>query len=169
MFSVTALPDSVRNARVVITCGVSGSGKTYLGRLLEAMGFVRVSVDAIAWRLYGGDFSHLPWEKQQELFRVARAESDRHLDRLLKDGRRVVVDATMCHRPRRDTVRAICREHDIEPLLVYLPASFETLLRRLSGRRGKGPDDIIIPEEQLRGFFNGFEPPESDESFIELR
>ncbi len=149
--------------QIVLTCGISGSGKTYFSQKLEKSGYIRLSSDEIAWQIYGGDFTSLPHEKQQKIFAEAATHIDCELDHLLSSGSRVVVDSTLCKRRRRDALRAICMKHNIVPVLVYLCATYETLHSRLSTRTGIGPNDIIIPDSDLMSFFQGFEVPTSDE------
>lgn len=162
------LTSEITSARVVLTCGVSGSGKTCLAKALEEHGFIRVSADELAWRSYGGDFTSLPWSGQQELFGEVRDEIDAELESLLTSGCKVVVDSTMCKRGRRQNVIEICRRHGVEPLLVFLDAGYETLRDRLASRQGKGPNDIVIPDAQLREFCSNFESPGSDEPYVRL-
>lgn len=157
---------SVAAARVVLLCGISGSGKTVYARRLGEYGFRRISSDAMAWARYGGDFTAQPWEVQKALFADVNGDIDRELDAALCVGEKVVVDSTLCKRCRRDRLRAICRSRGVEPVLVYLPATYQTLQSRLSGRCGTGPDDIIISDSQLRGFCGGFEPPALDEPAV---
>lgn len=155
-------------ARVILLCGISGSGKTCVAHSLEAEGFRRIASDRLAWERYGGNFTSQPWERQQELFAAVRSDIDAEIARSLEAGERIVVDATNCKRARRDALRRLCRSFDVEPVLVFLPGTYDILSRRLSGRQGLGPDDIIITDSQLRGFLEGFEPPTPDENAIEI-
>lgn len=152
------------DARVVLMCGVSGSGKSFRARQLERNGFVRLSPDAIAWRLHPG-FPSLPFESQKPIFAEMMAETGRLLD----EGRRVVVDATMCKREKRDMMRTLCRSRGVEPLLVWLDTDPAELRRRLALRRGAGPDDIAVTDAQLSQFLAGFEPPATDEPHVRYR
>lgn len=166
--SASGLPEILKHARAVIVCGISGSGKTRLAHALELTGAKRISADVLAWQRHRGDFSSLPRDRQQRLFADVREDIDLMAGRLLDEGVRIVIDATNCKRQRRDRLRQVCREHGVEPLLVYLPATFATLHERLSSRCGSGPDDIVIPDSDLHGFCSGFEPPAADEPHITL-
>ena len=153
-YSADIIPD-LASRRVILMCGISGSGKTYFARNLERYGFIRVSaVDSLS-----------P-EMQMEVFRAADDEILEIVLRMLKDGKRVVVDSTMCKRSKRDAMRRACALAGTEPLLVYLEASLSTLSRRLESRRGVGPDDLIVPLSRLHSFVSNFQPPQSDEPHI---
>lgn len=117
-----------------------------------------------AWQIHGGDYTSLPWPLQQELFRRASAALDNALALALDRGESVVVDSTMCKLKRRRAMRDICLSHGADPLLVYMPATYDTLRSRLARRQGDGPDDIIIDDNRLRSFCEGFEVPGDDES-----
>lgn len=149
--------------QVVVMCGVSGSGKTFHARQLESEGYVRLSVDAIAWEKCGPDIAVMDAEQVRELFMEAVAVMERRLDGMVGDGKRVVVDATMCRREKRDAVRRICRSHGVEPQFVYLNVPLPVLKERLAARRGEGPDDQIVPEALVERYYAGFDVPDEEE------
>lgn len=158
----------IARARVVLTCGVSGSGKTYLARRLEAEGFRRVSSDRLIWQRFGDGFPSLQAEERKAAFADVGRQADAELKRLLEAGERVVVDATFCKRTRRDAVRALCREMGVEPLIVYLDVPRRELLRRLALRKGAGPDDQIVAASELDSYLENFQRPAADEPFALL-
>lgn len=159
--------EEISNAsKVVVMCGISGSGKTYMSRLLRKDGFHRLSPDEIVWHRYGPEISSLPFPEQREIFGEAFNSLLEEMTRLLERGEKVVVDSTMCKRSKRDAMRRFCEEKGIEPTFVFLEASFPLLKERLSHRRGTGPDDQIITEELLEQFYQNFEVPDDDEKVI---
>lgn len=162
------MPLSDTDARVVLMCGVSGSGKTFRSRELERNGFVRLSPDEIAWRRHGPGFLSLPFEQQKPIFAESFATLLAETGRLLDEGRKVVVDSTMCKRQKRDLMREVCRRHGVEPLLVWLDVPADRLRRRLADRRDTGPDDIRVSDRRLAQFLAGFEPPTPDEHPLTL-
>ena len=130
---------------VVLLCGVSGSGKTYVARQLEREGYEVLSVDHIAW--------------PENDFQAATAEMFRRLRGLLSRGCRVVVDSTMCKRAKRDEASRLCAEAGVECRFIYLQAPRQVLLDRLAARGGAGPDDQVVSPDQLDRFLSNFEPP----------
>ena len=66
------LSDSL--SRVVLMCGVSGSGKTFYAGKLETEGYVRLSPDELVWRRYGREVSEMPPDRQRSLFADAQEE-----------------------------------------------------------------------------------------------
>lgn len=151
------LPDDL--PQIVVMCGISGSGKTTLSRVLEARGYYRISSDRIAWERYGNTLSCRPAAEQREIFACIFSEMMEELKMRAAQGERVVVDNAMCKRAQRERVREICREAGAEMRLLYLDVPYDVLAERLRGRTGSGPDDQIIPLENLRSFCANFEPP----------
>lgn len=160
------MPRSDRRPKVVLMCGISGSGKTHHALRLESEGYVRVSVDAIVWRRYGPDFATLPSDELKRIFQEGMAEARIETVRLIEAGKNVVVDATMCKRAARDTMRRVCREYGVEPSVVCLRAPKELLWRRLSGRKGCNSDNLVVSREQLDLYCAGFEMPQPDEGDV---
>ena len=152
--------------RVVLLCGISGSGKTVFARALEQKGYERLSVDGLLWSQYGDAFASLSREEQGRAFGAVWEVLARELDASIAAGRRVVVDSTLCKRAKRDAMREVCRSHGIEPKLVYMSASKELLARRLASRKGLGPDDQIVTPEQLASYCAHFEAPAPDEETV---
>lgn len=158
--------DRCRGERVLLMCGVSGSGKTLLSRKFEEMGFHRVSVDDIAWSAYGPELNDMPFDAKKNVFIQAAAEAERQIETLLAKGERIVVDSTMCKRAKRDHMHEICSRHGVTPLVIYLNPPAGLLSQRLENRKGTGPDDQIVTPEQLESFLANFEKPDTDENFI---
>jgi len=156
----------IDKARAVILCGISGSGKTVFSQTLESKGYVRVSSDEIIWDEYGDAFASLSFEEQRPVFAATSRKVLDETIRLLADGKKVVVDSTMCKRIKRDEIVAACRAVGVDPSIVYLRSSYQILHDRLATRRGTGPNDQIVPDKQLQGFYNNFEAPGDDENAI---
>lgn len=154
------------DARVVLVCGISGSGKTTLARRLEARGMVRLSSDALLWERYGDIFPTLPPERRMQLFAALDALMAERLDALLAADSRVVVDAPLCKRCKRDALCRVCAARGIGAVTVFLDASPAVIERRLAARRGTGPDDQIVSPAQAAAFMAGFERPGADEHAI---
>ena len=74
----------------------------------------------------------------------------------------------MCKRAKRDRLRRAVARFGVVPVVAYTSAPLEVLSRRLAARTGTGPDDQIVNEDQLAGFFTNFERPGVDEECIEI-
>ena len=159
---------SLSSYRLVMMCRVSGSGKTTVARLLEPCGFVHLSLDRMIWDKYGDAFAALPFERQKPVFESVFDELVDTVCGLLRAGCKVVVDATMCKRAKRDRLRRAVARFGVVPVVAYTSAPLEVLSRRLAARTGTGPDDQIVNEDQLAGFFTNFERPGVDEECIEI-
>lgn len=89
---------------MVLACGLAGAGKSTYARGLEDKGFVRLSIDAEAWR--GSHTKHpLPVEVSARIASRQREE----LVAALSVGQDVVVDYSFHARSTRDEFRAIAR------------------------------------------------------------
>ncbi len=51
--------------KVIVMCGVSGSGKMFLARRFVGKGFLRLSSDEIIWSRYGDRFPGLDSETRK--------------------------------------------------------------------------------------------------------
>lgn len=151
-----------------LLCGISGSGKTTLAKELSMTGARLLSVDEEMWLRHGSEFPDLPSSRQRELTLEIEAELRDRMAQLLKQGDDVVVDSCLCKRFKRDAFRQRAEESGGEPRLIYLYADRETLLKRLADRRGRHANDIIVTAEQLERFLVSFQPPQSDETIVEL-
>jgi len=156
------------DARVILMCGVSGSGKTVFSKKLERYGYVRLSVDEIIWNEYGLDFNAMPDSQRAAIFQQCGQELESRLTELLETGERVVVDSTMCKRAKRDRIREICSSYGVVPIFVYLSAPYDILRERLKNRKGTGPDDLIVEDRQLREYCSNFEQPLEEENVVAL-
>lgn len=168
MFFDSDIIDSVLNSRVVMMCGVSGSGKTYYSRHLENHGFTRISLDEIIWNCYGTLNKDISINERKMIFDEAFRTLVGMLESNLKAGDKTVVDSTMCKRCKRHELRDICIKYGIDPLIVYLDVQRPLLEKRLSERSGSGPNDLIVSREELVRFCSGFEIPVSDENFVKI-
>lgn len=156
--------------RLVITFGLSGSGKTTVsGALVEALGAVRIRSDVERKRLAGlaaAARSGSPlggglYDREGSARTYARLES---LARdLLASGTSVVVDAAFLARADRDRFRALAREAGVPFAIAVCEAPVEVLRARIAARLAAGRDaseaDTAVLEHQLRTH----EPPAADE------
>ena len=155
----------IRN-QVVIMCGISGAGKTHFALDLVKDGFIRLSTDVLIWEKVGDKLSSLSIEERKKLFAECREEVFTQLNNLIETGSKVVIDATNCKRIVRDKIRELCVNKGVSPIFVYCFADKEELKHRLSQRKGTGPDDLVVTEEEFQNYWLGFERPLEDESDI---
>lgn len=162
------LTDTLCHASVVMMCGVSGSGKTFVASQLEAEGYERLSADKIIWDKYGDAYFSLSNADQHKIYMAAIDSVISAIPEKVNNGRRVVIDASMCKRKGRDFVRNLCSNIGAECITVYLSAPREILKERLNLRHGNGPDDQRVSEEELDRFLSNFETPGPDENIIQI-
>lgn len=157
------------DARVIMMCGVSGAGKTYIARRLESEGFVRLSADSLVWDELGPAYSSMPPAMQSAIYMAAIDNLVASIPQRIAVGERLVIDASMCKRRRRDAVVELCRSIGVKSVILYVDAPRSVLAGRLAMRGGKGPDDQLVPESDLDRFLHNFESPEPDENFIHIK
>lgn len=153
---------------VIMMCGVSGSGKTFIARQLEAEGYLRLSPDRLVWDEYGSSYAWLPTQRRHEIYMAAIDSEIARLPGLIAAGKRVVIDCSMCKRRRRDAVAAICDAAGVSHIIARLSTNPAVLARRLAVRGDTGPDDQKVSAADLSRFLADFEAPGPGEHFINL-
>ncbi|MEK7737922.1 MAG: AAA family ATPase, partial [Pseudomonadota bacterium] len=150
-----------RQAALIITRGVSGSGKTTATQpLVEQLGAVRLRSDVERKRLHG-----LPREARShaalnaELYAPSAslatyAELRRLAALALAAGYPAIVDATFLRRAWRDDFRALAAELRVPFLILECRADAAELRRRVAQRERQGQDaseaTLAVLERQLR-------------------
>ncbi|WP_051430262.1 ATP-binding protein [Streptomyces roseochromogenus] len=146
---------------------MTGSGKTTVAQALAARGFTRLSVDEEVHRLhgrYGVDYpEHTYFEREQPVIDAVRQRFVKELSA----GNDVVLDHGLWRRSERDAWRQAAREAGGCPLVVYLPADRNELLRRLAERNQReDANALTVTPEALDDFFARFDVPAEDEEVI---
>jgi uncharacterized protein len=152
---------------LILTCGLSGSGKTTVtAPLLADMGAIRIRSDVERKRLHGlradqsgraepgtGIYDESSSARTYaRLLLLARC--------LLRAGFPVIVDATFLHRGQRQPFAALAAELDVGFLILALDAPAQVLRQRIAARRGDASDaDVAVLEAQLE-HWQGLEPDE---------
>jgi uncharacterized protein len=155
---------------LVITHGVSGSGKSHRARqLCRRQGWIQLRSDVERKRLFGRWGQGLAPPLQGDPYRpeVSTMLYDQHLpeqaDRILAAGFSVVVDATFLHRDQRQRMEALARKRGVPYLILACLSSPEQARRHLVERQALGGDpsdaDGAVLETQLRAV----EPPDGQE------
>ncbi|MBB1245451.1 ATP-binding protein [Streptomyces durbertensis] len=151
----------------VLLVGITGSGKTTVAQALAERGMTRLSVDEEVHRLhgrYGIDYpEHTYFERERPVVAAIRERFVRELGA----GNDVVLDHGLWRRDERDAWRVAAGEVGGHPLVVYLPADRQELLRRLTERNQReDANALTVTPEALDDFFARFDPPEDDEEVI---
>ncbi|MEN9643463.1 MAG: hypothetical protein RL238_132 [Actinomycetota bacterium] len=144
-------------ARLIILCGLPGSGKTTVGRRIAAAhGAVRMCPDE--WMTSMGVTL---WDAGLR----AHLEASQWVttQHLLLEGRDVVIEWGTWARSERDTLRDWCRTHGVLVSLVHLDVPLDELRRRLE-RRNAQPGETVIPLDDVEEWAAGpWQPPTTEE------
>jgi predicted kinase len=148
----------VREARLILTCGLPGAGKTALATQLAAdRGAVRLTKDE--WLTALGSS---PWDEptrvkiEQELWNFAQE--------ILRLGVSVVLDFGLWARTERDEMRSAARGLGVGVELHYLDVPTEELWRRIQARNSEPPwESHPIRRADLDGWLRIFQAPDAAE------
>ena len=142
---------------VIVVMGVSGAGKTTVGRALA---------ETLGWPFYDGDDFHPPANIEKMRQGVPLTDADRRpwletlralIARHLQEGRPAVVACSALKRSYRDVLRRAGEG----VRFVHLAADYETIRRRLEARRGHFFDPKLLQSQ-----FDDLEAPDADEVLI---
>jgi len=136
--------------RLLIFCGIPGSGKTTIARLVAKSDplSVLIQTDAIRSMIPVPNFSA---EESELVYGSCVAVAKVWLD----EGRLVILDGTFGSRRRREATLSELSGHCTGVDIVYVACDLQTALRRNSTRYAR------VPPERLEGIFSAFEVPEA--------
>jgi predicted kinase len=148
----------VSEARLILTCGLPGVGKTTLARQLAAdRGAVRLTKDEWLWALGSS-----PWDEE------ARMRVERELwnlaQEILRLGLSVVLDFGLWARSERDELRSVARRLGVGVELHYVDLPTDEIWRRIQERNLAPPwDSFPIRRCHLDEWQARFEAPDAAE------
>jgi len=129
--SLGQLPEPVAEPVFIAVSGLPGTGKSYFcGKLAERLPFVILESDALRKVLFSPP-SYSPKESSH-LFRAVH----RLIERLLKKGTSLILDATNLSELHREYFYSIADRLDVKLVLVRVEAPSEVVRRRLENRPG---------------------------------
>ncbi|MCC6531769.1 MAG: AAA family ATPase [Burkholderiales bacterium] len=160
---------------LAITCGLSGSGKTYVSQsVLEATGAIRVRSDVERKRLCGldacddsssalgeGIYSSETTERTfGHLAGLART--------IVESGYPVIVDAAFIRRERRVPFQRLAETLGVPFAIIHCTAADEVLTARIEQRRAGGEDASEADLDVLRAQQAMAQPPDASEHAVTI-
>ena len=145
-------------ARLILTCGLPGAGKTTLAAQLAAeRNAVRLTKDEWLWALGSTPWDEPTREKvEHQLWRLAQE--------ILRLGLTVVLDFGLWARVERDEMRDAARGLGVGAELHYLEVPTEELWRRIDARNSEPPwERYPIRRADLDGWVRLFQAPDAAE------
>jgi predicted kinase len=149
--------------RLILMCGLPGSGKTTLARRLAGeVPAIRLCTDewhaALGVDLKEGD-------SDSEAFHdLLEAQLWVHAQELIRHGLSVIFEKGLWLRSERDEKRREARELGVDVELHYFDVPVDELASRLEQRTAEGnPNVFSITREQVAEYFETFEAPDESE------
>jgi predicted kinase len=143
--------------RLILVCGLPGSGKTTVARQLQAaLDAIRFCPDEWMERL-GVDLFDQTVRARIESLQWDLAQ------RLLRDGDVVIIEWGTWQRSERDELRRAGHALGAAVELRYLGVPLDVLWERLQHRQARDPDAAPLTYEHLVDYSATFEPPDADE------
>jgi len=161
---------------VLITCGLSGSGKSSQSQtLIDARGVIRLRSDVERKRLFNlasdarSNSAHDAGIYTAQATRRTYARLTELAATVVRAGRPVLVDATFLTCSQREAFRALASSLDVPFAILFFDAPAEVLQLRVRRRASEGVDASEADLAVLDAQFERFEPPTADEDRYVLR
>ena len=138
-------------SKVIMMCGVCGSGKTTYAKKKEQEGYIRLSIDEEMWKLYGRKGIDYPEEQYEKLSEQVEAALQKKLLSLIQQGKDVVIDFSFWSKENRNIYKELIQKAGAETELIYMKASKELLQKRLYKRNQvlNANSPFVITDELL--------------------
>lgn len=148
-------------SKVIMMCGVCGSGKTTYAKKKEQEGHIRLSIDEEMWKLYGRKGIDYPEEQYEKLSEQVEVALQKKLLSLIQQGKDVVIDFSFWSKENRNFYKELIQKAGAETELVYMKASKELLQKRLYKRNQvlNANSPFVITDEILEHHYHGFQEP----------
>ena len=161
---------------LVITTGLTGTGKSTVANLIEAhWNVVHLNTDSIRRELAGIGPSERSGSEvlggiyTSEMSRRTYEEMHRRARHELAAGRSVVMDGTHLERQYRETSLDVGRDAGVVTIVVECALEENEALRRLESRYSSGTSESEGRPEVYRGQLQTWEPPANDEADAVIR
>ena len=109
-------------SKVIMMCGVCGSGKTTYAKKKEQEGYIRPSIDEEMWKLYGRKGIDYPEEKYEKLSEQVEAALQKKLLSLIQQGKDVVIDFSFWSKENRNVYKELIQKAGAETELLSTPS-----------------------------------------------
>jgi predicted kinase len=138
--------------RLLLFCGIPGSGKTTIARLVAKNypGSVHIQTDIVRAMITEPTFN---MEESELVYQACVAAAKEALN----TGRLVILDATFGTRRRRESTLSALASRYSRVDLIYIKCDLEVALRRNSARTA----GTAVPEGNVRSIDSMFEAPEA--------
>jgi len=151
----------VSDARLILTCGLPGAGKTSLAITLAAeRRALRLTKDDWLWALGPTPWATTTQQRvNRQLWQLAQE--------VLRLGLSVVLDFGLSVRTERDEVRSVARDLGVGVELHFLDVPLDELWRRVEARNAQPPwDREPISRAHLDEWAAAFQAPDAAEQAL---
>lgn len=109
-------------SKVIMMCGICGSGKTTYAKKKEQEGYIRLSIDEEMWKLYGRKGIDYPEEQYEKLSEQVEAALQKKLLSLIQQGKDVVIDFSFWSKENRNVYKELIQKAGAETELLSTPS-----------------------------------------------
>lgn len=150
-------------SKVIMMCGVCGSGKTTFAKKKEKEGFIRISIDEEMWKLYGARGIDYPNDNYEELSSIVGSKLQNDIVNYIKEDKNLVIDFSFWSKSNRKYYKNFLEELGADIQLIYLKVDKETLKKRIESRnKNHDANSQFIDEKTFEMYYNGFEDPKDE-------